>query len=265
VDLKSLPHRVLSVEKIPQICVASEVPPNSDSASAETSKLPARLPTGTQLVEDYITALGGAAVIERITTRVEEGVVTYDEKSSPVEIFSSDPDKQSVIRHLAEGDSTTTFDGRNGSFAMPGHPRRPLQGEDLDAARLDADLHFPLHIRQIFPELRVEYPEKVGDLQAYVLVGVREGQPLVKFYFDERSSLLVRLVRYTDSVLGLEPTQVDYSDYRNVDGVQIPFRWTLADPHHISAIQLKRVQQNVPIDASRFANPPSGAPSRRAP
>jgi photosynthetic reaction center cytochrome c subunit len=245
--------------------VAGDAPHSSDAAGAETSKLPDRLPTATQLLDDYITALGGASAIEGITTRVEEGVTTYEEKSSLIEIFSSDSNKRAVVRHLAEGESTTTFDGRNGWFIMPGRPSRPLQGEDLDAARLDADLHFPLHIREIFPELRVEYPEKIGNLEAYVLVGVREGQPLVKFYFDERSGLLVRLVRYTDSVFGLDPTQTDYDDYRNVDGVQVPFRWTLAGPHHVSAIQLKRVQQNVAIDASRFANPPSGAPSRRAP
>jgi hypothetical protein len=46
-------------------------------------------------------------------------------------------------------------------------------------------------------------------------------------------------MRYTDSVLGLERTQTDYYDYRHVDGVRVPFWWTLADPHHISAIQLK--------------------------
>jgi photosynthetic reaction center cytochrome c subunit len=232
---------------------------------AEIRKLPAHLPTATQILGNYIAALGGTSAIEGITSRVEEGTVTSSEDSSPIEIFSRAPGKHAVIRHLAHGDSATIFDGRNAWSAISGHPARLLQGADLDAARLDADLHFPLNIRQIFPELRVEYPEKIGEPEAYVLVGVREGQPLVKLYFDEQSGLLLRMVRLSDSPLGLDSAQTSYSDYRNVDGVRLPFRRTLSEPTSISTIQLKRIQQNISIDASRFTPPPSGAPSHVTP
>ena len=116
-------------------------------------------------------------------------------------------------------------------------------------------LHFPLHIRQRFAELRVEYPEKVGDSEAFLVLGMRQGEPPVKFYFDEQSGLLVRLVRYTKSPLGLDPTQIDYSDYRDADHVEIPFRWTVAQAGGSSTIQLEQVQQNVPIDDAKFAKP----------
>jgi photosynthetic reaction center cytochrome c subunit len=122
---------------------------------------------------------------------------------------------------------------------------------------MDADMHFPLHIQQMFPELRVEYPEKIGDREAYVLFGTREGQPPAKFCFDEQSGLLVRLVRYAESPLGRNPTQIDYADYREVDGVQVPFSVTLSQPGTTSAIQMDEVRQNVPIDDAKFAKPPS--------
>jgi outer membrane lipoprotein-sorting protein len=130
-----------------------------------------------------------------------------------------------------------------------------MQKSDMEAARLDADLHFALHIRQIFQELRVEYPEKIGDRQTYVLFCVREGQPPMKLYFDNRSGLLVRLVRYSESPLGRNPTQIDYADYRNVDGLQVPFRLTISEPGGRSTLQIDTVQQNVTIDDARFAKP----------
>jgi hypothetical protein len=77
----------------------------------------------------------------------------------------------------------------------------------------------------------------------------------VKFYFDEQSGLLVRLVRYAKSPLGLDPTQIDYGDYREADDVEIPFRWTVAQAGGSSTIQLEQVQQNVPIDDAKFAKP----------
>jgi photosynthetic reaction center cytochrome c subunit len=80
----------------------------------------------------------------------------------------------------------------------------------------------------------------------------------VKLYFDEQSSLLFRLVRYFDSPLGLDPEQVDYADYRGVDGVEVPFRIRLARPNHSLTIQLLEVREDVPIDNSRFVKPHSG-------
>jgi photosynthetic reaction center cytochrome c subunit len=236
--------------------VARDASPGSSAMDVDARELPAGLPTVTQVLDNYVRALGGTSAIEKITSRVAQGVVTSGESSNTIEIFSSAPDKQAVIRHLPKGDSSTIFDGREGWFTLPGRAARPLQDADLDAVRLDADLHFPLHIRQVFPELRVEYPEKVGNTEAWLLVGIREGQPPVKLYFDKQSGLLVRLVRYADSPLGPNPTQIDYTDYREADGIQLPFRSTQAEPTTVSAIQLKQIQQNIPIDPSRFAPPP---------
>jgi hypothetical protein len=249
-------HGAREPADIPVVAVDSE--PGSVTNRAEPRTLPSHLPTVAQLLDNYVVALGGASAIERISSRVEEGTVTSIENSGPVEIFSSSSGQQAFVRHLSHGDSATIFDGRNAWFVLSGHPARPLQGADLDAARLDADLHFPLHIRRTFPELRVEYPEKVGGLEAYVVVGIREGQPLVKFYFDQQSGLLMRVVRHADSPLGLDNAQTDYADYRNVDGVQIPFRRTFSAPTSISTIQLDHVQQNVFIDASHFTPLPGG-------
>ena len=50
----------------------------------------------------------------------------------------------------------------------------------------------------------------------------------MRLYFDQKTGLLVRMVRYADTPVGRNPTEIDYADYRDADGVKIPFRWTLA-------------------------------------
>jgi photosynthetic reaction center cytochrome c subunit len=82
----------------------------------------------------------------------------------------------------------------------------------------------------------------------------------VKLYFDEQTGLLIRLVRYAASPLGVVPTQIDYSDYRDVAGVQTPFRWTVAQTDRSSTTQLEEVQPNVPIDDGRFSKPIASSP-----
>jgi len=90
---------------------------------------------------------------------------------------------------------------------------------------------------------------------------VNPGQPPVRLYFSQQSGLLVRLVRYVETPLGRNPTQIDYADYRDVDGIKVPFRWTLARPGARFTIQVDQIQQNVPIDDTKFAMPPMPAPA----
>ncbi|MFZ0815066.1 MAG: c-type cytochrome [Candidatus Sulfotelmatobacter sp.] len=240
--------------------IAGEAQAKQQTAAArEPETLSASLPTSDQLIDRYIQALGGAVAIGNVTSREEQGTSTRGGQTVSIEVLNQYPNKQALIRHTPNGDSITVFDGREGWSQMPGHPIRDMHAADLDAARIDADLHFPLDLKQIFAELRVEYPEKVGDRDAYVVAGTNEGRPPVKLYFDEQSGLLLRLVRYADSPLGLTPTQIDYGDYHDVEGVQTPFRWMIAEPNGISTIQLREIRQNVPIEDARFAKPPTSA------
>jgi hypothetical protein len=84
-------------------------------------------------------------------------------------------------------------------------------------------------------------------------------------YFSQESALLVRLVRYVETPLGRNPTQIDYADYRDVDGIKVPFRWTLARPGGRFTIQVDQCQQNVPIDDTKFSMPPAPAPAATKP
>jgi photosynthetic reaction center cytochrome c subunit len=237
-----------------QVNPAAAAPANGDATAAP--KLPANLPTVTRLLGNYVRALGGSAAIEKITTRVAKGSATSRGQQQTVEIFTQAPNQQSILRHMSSAaSSVTTFDGHAGWSIVSGHPPREMHDADIAAARMDADLQFPLHIQQLFPELRLEYPEKIADREAYLLLAIREGQPPVKLYFDEQSSLLIRMVRYAETPLGRNPTQIDYADYREVDGVQTPFRVTTSQPGNTSTIQFDEVQQNLPIDPAKFAKP----------
>jgi photosynthetic reaction center cytochrome c subunit len=104
----------------------------------------------------------------------------------------------------------------------------------------------------------------VGDHDAYLLVGQREGKPPLRLYFDEKSGLLVRLVRYGETPFGLMPTQIDYADYREAGGVKMPFRWTLARPSGRFTIQVSEVKQNAAVDDAKFAKPAAPAEGKGA-
>jgi photosynthetic reaction center cytochrome c subunit len=228
---------------------ALAVPPNDASQTSPN------LPSSDQLIEKYIEALGGATAIQKVASRVAQGVANVGGHQTPIDIFEKNPDRRISYLHLANGDSVTAYNGREGWLAAPGRPLRDMNSSDVEAAKLDADLHFATDIKQIFGELHVEHEEKIGERSVYVIFALRQGQPPVQLYFDEQTGLLLREVRYAESPLGLNPTEIDYADYRDVDGVKTPFRWTIARPGGRFSIQLEQIKQNVPIDEAKFAKP----------
>jgi hypothetical protein len=214
-------------------------------------------PTGQQLLDKYVQSVGGAAAVEKVTSRVMTGTIDVGGKSLPIDIYSKDPEKRISFTHMPEGDSVTAFDGHEGWLGTPGHPLREMHGGDLDGASIDADLHLATHLKAMFSAMQVQGVEKVGERESYVVVGERDGKPPVQLYFDQQTGLLIRLVRFGETALGRMPTQIDYADYREADGLKIPYRWTLARRGGRFTIQVSEVKQNIPVEDGKFAKPPA--------
>jgi photosynthetic reaction center cytochrome c subunit len=226
-------------------------------------------PSADQVLGRYVQALGGAEKLAGLTSFTAKGTYQgYGDEKRPLEIFAKAPAARTTIVHEPLGDTTRTFDGHAGWIAAPETnqpvPVLTLTGGDLEALQVDAQLAFPAQIKQAFSEWRVGLPATIDDREVQVLQGTSAGQLPVKLYFDKQSGLLVRQLRYTDSPVGLNPTQVDYSDYRDVSGVKMPFRWTVTWLDGRSTFELTEVQANAPIDAAKFAKPSAPAPARAA-
>jgi len=243
---------------IPAIPEASEVqplPPTQSAKDESAPGAPAPKVSADPILAKYVAALGGATAIQRVKTRVEKGSADIGGKQFPVDIYAESPDKRVSTMHLPSGDSVTAFNGSVGWLSTPGRPTRWMSGPDIEGARFDAEFSLPIRMKEIFSELTVNGSERIDGRDTTLVVGTRSGKPPVKFYFDPNTGLLVRVLRYTDTALGLNPTQIDYADYREVDGVKIPWRWTIARPSGRFTIKLDEVQQNVTIDAAKFAAP----------
>jgi hypothetical protein len=244
--------------------MAENVKPGPDQPREDMEGAVVGAPEAEELIDKYLQAVGGAAAVDKITSRVMKGTITFGDRNIPIDIYSKEPDKRVSFTHTPDGDSITAFDGREGWLGAPGHPAREMHGPDLDAAAMDADLHFAAHLKSMFSEVKVRGVEKIGDKDAYVVVGQREGKTALRLYFDEKSGLLLRLVRIADTPLGLLPTQIDYADYRDAGGVKIPYRWTLARPGGRFTIQVSEVKENVPVDDAKFVKP-AAPPEQKGP
>jgi hypothetical protein len=187
-----------------------------------------------------------------------------DQDKRPLEIYAKAPAQRTTIVHASGGDTITAFDGRAGWIAAPNIPLPvlPLTGGDLEGAKLDAQLAFPARIKQALGQWRVGVPAEIDDRDVLVVQGTGADGAIATLYFDAESGLLVRLMRYANSPVGRMPTQIDYSDYREVAGVKIPFRSTVTWLDGRENIELTEVQANAAIDGAKFARPAPPVPTR---
>jgi len=212
-------------------------------------------PSAEQILAKYVQAIGGASAVEKLSTRVEKGSMEIGGRQLPVELFSKIPGKRVFIIHLPNGDNITALDGNSGWTSTPGRPTRDIPAPDMVSARLEADLQLPVHFQQFFSEMKSGNPEKIGDHDVYVISGAKTGEVMAKFYFDEHSGLLLRMLRFSDSPIGRNPAQVDYSDYRDQGRLKVPFQRIVSSPRSRYSIRIEQVQDNVPIDDKIFARP----------
>lgn len=218
-------------------------------------------PTADQILDKYIEALGGAQKLAGLTSYTIKGTYAgYDTDfgKAPAEVYAKAPAQRTTIVQPSAGETITAFDGRNGWIAATNAllPLVTLTGGDLDDALLDAEFAFPAGIKQYLTGWHVGFPPiNIDGHDAVVVEGkAPQGSP-VKLFFDKDSGLLLRMVRFTTTVLGLNPSEVDYSDYRDVAGIKVPFKWTVTWTDGRQEFEVTDFQRNVPIDATKFGKP----------
>jgi photosynthetic reaction center cytochrome c subunit len=218
------------------------------------------------ILDKYISALGGAQRLSTLTSWVAKGTSLGFGGfggGGRVEIDAKAPSQRSTVIDFPDAPgrdaSVRSFDGQNGWMKTPLSVLGEYQssGSELDGMRLDAQLSFPGQIKQVLTNLRTLEPATIDDVPCDVVQGNGPGRVFVTLYFDKKTGLLARSIRYGASPIGRIPTEVDYADYRDVNGIKMPFKFTFSWLDGRDQFQLNSVQLNVPIDAGRFGRPAS--------
>jgi photosynthetic reaction center cytochrome c subunit len=214
-----------------------------------------------QIIDKFIQAIGGAQQLAKLSSFAAKG--TYagfdtDFQKVPTEIFAKAPNQLTMTNHLHGGDNTTTYDGHEAWVASADRPVPliMLTGGELDGARVDASISFPATLKQDLSKWHAGFPPiTVGDRPAQVVEGTAPGGTPVKLFFDKQSGLLLRQTRFINTVVGVIPLHIDYSDYRAVAGVKMPFKWQVTWVDGQSTTELSNVQPNVAVAAAKFVKP----------
>jgi outer membrane lipoprotein-sorting protein len=223
--------------------------------------------TADDIIEKHLTALGGRAALAKVKSRSMKGTMTLTtpagDVSGPVEILNEAPNKSRLLLKLdltafGAGQMTVDqrFDGTSGYVIDTMQGNRDIGGSQLDNMKNGA---FPSPLltyndRGVTVELGGK--QKVGDRDAYELVLKPKSGPVVHQFIDAESYLPIRVVVKVElpQVGELEQT-TDFSDFRAVDGVKVPFMIKASSTVQRSTVTITSVEHNTPIDEALFSKP----------
>ena len=233
---------------------------------------PSPMPSVDEVLDKYSQALGGKDAFQKITSRVSKvellraSVVNSGTPNAyalargtkwTAELYQKAGDKFLMVISTPQG---VVYQGYNGTTGWTKTPagQREINGQELARIKRQADMFAEFKIKSQFSSLLNDGRDRIKDRDVYVLRGTNLDNKTERLYFDIQSGLLLRRTVYTDTILGRDPEQTDYDDYREMDGVKLPMsiRISYLDDSHLGTSRnYIEVKHNVQIDDAKFNIP----------
>jgi photosynthetic reaction center cytochrome c subunit len=213
-----------------------------------------------QIFDKFIQAEGGAARLNALTSYSGKGKsLLFGEvgEGNQAEVFAKADGRYASYVHQQEGDVVRAYDGMNAWWQLPltVTPQYPLTATLLEGQKFDATMAFPWKIRTFFSNWRVSFGQTIDGADVDVIQGSLPSGMIGTLYFDKKTGLIKRYIRYANTMVGRIPTQVDYDDYRDVAGVKMPFKFSYAWVSERDDWTMTGYDPNVNIDNAKFGRP----------
>jgi hypothetical protein len=221
----------------------------------EEARRPAEAwPTPQQIVDKYVAAVGGKETAAKLKTRVIKGsYVNVQGNTLPMEMWFEAPAKLFISITGQQGVINQAFKGDAGWIKI-GERQRDMDAMEIARFRSLALGLDALQLKEPYPRMTFGGKEKIGDREAFVLRMMTSDRKPVRLYFDVETGLLLRRYTLTNTPVGADPEQLDFEDYRDVDGIKVPFsiRASYLVLQASATYKLSEVKHNAPIDESKF-------------
>jgi hypothetical protein len=240
----------------------AKTPPLMDALKVTETKptaMPSEsLPTAQTLFAKYEEAIGGNAAIGKLTSRVEKAIgTTASGKAFEEESYQSVPDKLLSRTSQDKTEETYGYDGSHG-WVKNKWGVWDLTSADSGIQEIKVSANFWRNLRLIpqYEDTVVVGKTKMSGRDSYVVRGRLVGGLFSDIlYFDVDSGLLLRRVTFEHTALGDMPKQTDFSDYREVYGVKVPFKISDVNPDSSTTKTYIDIEFNAPVADKIFAKP----------
>ena len=218
----------------------------------------ASLPSLDTVLQKYVDAIGGKDALAKVTTRVIKGRVDLAgvSRGGKMESFMKAPNRSLTVLEMGPlGVTKQGFDGSTGWYFSKSGGMRNLKGPELASAIADAEFYRDLRIKELYATTKLLGKTKSGYRELYVVQAVPRGGSAEYFYFDVETGLLFRRDTTRQTSAGMARAEIYYGDWREVDGIRLPFNITQSMPRMNLEFTVEEVKHNVAIEEAVFRRP----------
>ena len=212
-------------------------------------------PSVDELFARYLQAVGGAKASDTKTLIMKATRVASQNRSWPNEITWSAPDKLLSVATLPQTTIRQAFAGDKG-WVLNGTNLQTLTAAQVTTARRGLEEVFSAVKVTPAPGMQLAGTEKIDGREMWVVVRSTP-EATTSFYFDAETGLLRRRQTINHGAVLPIPEQVDFEDYRDVDGVKLPFiiRRSAIDTYDSWTRTFTEIKRNAQVDDALFAQP----------
>lgn len=229
-------------------------------AEPATEKSPAApaLPSVKQILDKYVTAIGGREAYLKSKSRLTAGTLEIPAMGIKGSFESlAAPDAKSFMKMTIPGigEMLEGSDGKSVWAVNPMQGSRTKTGKELAQGLMSANYYKDVNLEKIYTKLEVVKTDKVNDRGVYVVKATKDDLPEDTYYFDAENGLLVRTDSTAVSPEGEVLSSSYYEDFREVDGVKFPHKVRIVTPQFQMIMAITSHKNNVEVDESKFAMP----------
>ncbi|MGI8468646.1 MAG: photosynthetic reaction center cytochrome c subunit family protein, partial [Pyrinomonadaceae bacterium] len=230
------------------------VPNLNPVAAEERPKQPDAKPTIDAILDKYTQAVGGKDALAKITSRqITASRVEPNGKTEPEEI-SQKGDKILIVTKYPQAIVSEAFDGAN-AWKRAGDKNINLKLDEAEQIKRSAQIFSDADLKTIYPKMDYRFTDKIDGREVYLVLGTLPDNSRERLYFDVSNGLLVRRVAASPTVLGNYQYQVDYGDYKDFGGVNLPTTIHYSMPNISWTRKILEVKNNAAIDDAKFNQP----------
>jgi len=215
---------------------------------------PRARPSVEEIFARYIQAIGANAGSTR-TIFMKGTRVASQNRNVPNEITLSLPDKLLILATTPQGSVRQILAGNNG-WILNGTNLRTLSPAEVADAR--GGLQALVGIVKVTPSpgMQLAGMETIDGREMWV-VAKSTPEKIVTYDFDAETGLLRRTRTINHTATLPIPEQIDFEDYRNVDGLKLPFtiRSSAIDTYDSWTRTFSEIKRNIAVDEKMFAKP----------
>jgi hypothetical protein len=230
----------------------ARTPPLPPAAGSATTPAGLTLPSADRVWTNYVNAVGRVDGGAPGTGTIISGWDDRPEgRYGKVEIVVAGTDRYRATVSTSGGSVSQGLDGELGWVATNDRVQR-VSGSDIERLRRIAMRYWPVKPRPA--NLHVVRVERIADRDVYVATARIDPGTTLTLYFDVITGLLRREMTTTETMMLPLQEQVDYDDYRDVNGVQLPFRVLTSDgaPYATVTRTFLQIRRNVAVDDALF-------------